>query len=261
VIPTDAATLITTDKGELIPHALFVISAADAWTLNDGTTHPTGYWAEELAEPHRLFREAGWRITIATPGGVAPTIDAVSLTAAAAGGDDRVAEIIDYLGSIDGELDEPQSLDDVTVADYDVVFYPGGHGPMEDLAVDERSGSILTEALDTGRILGVLCHAPAALLPAKRDDGSWPFVGYRMTGFTDAEETIGGLAAKAPWLVQGRLVELGADFVASDPFASHVESDRNLFTGQNPASSADLARAILAAVTAGAAPAAVVASA
>ncbi|TFD77745.1 type 1 glutamine amidotransferase domain-containing protein [Cryobacterium fucosi] len=229
-------------------HVLFVVSAADHWTLNDGSLHPTGYWAEELAEPHRLFTEAGWQISIATPGGVAPTIDAGSLRPEAAGGEDRAAQIIDYIGTISGELDEPQSLDAIDVADYDVVFYPGGHGPMEDLAVDAVSGRILTEALDTGRILGVLCHAPAALLAAKRTDGSWPFTGYRMTGFTDAEEVLGGLAPKAPWLVQSRLVELGADFIDGESFAPHMETDRNLFTGQNPASSVDLARAIIAAV-------------
>jgi len=227
---------------------LFVVSAADHWTLNDGSTHPTGYWAEELAEPHRQFTEAGWQITIGTPGGVAPTIDAGSLSPEAVGGAERVAEIVDYLGSIGIELDEPRSIDDVDVTDYDVVFYPGGHGPMEDLAVDAVSGRILTEALDSGRILGVLCHAPAALLAAKREDGSWPFTGYRMTGFTDEEETLAGLAPKAPWLVQSRLAELGADFVAAEAFSPHMEIDRNLYTGQNPASSAALAEAIVVAV-------------
>ncbi|TFC86948.1 type 1 glutamine amidotransferase domain-containing protein [Cryobacterium sinapicolor] len=229
---------------------LFVVSAADHWTLNDGSLHPTGYWAEELAEPHRLFTEAGWQITIATPDGVAPTIDAGSLTPAAAGGEDRAAAIVAYLDTIGSELDEPRSISDVTVADYDVVFYPGGHGPMEDLAVDAVSGRIMTEALDSGRILGVVCHAPAAMLAAKRADGSWPFTGYRMTGFTDEEETLGGLAPKAKWLVQSRLVELGAVFVAGEAWGEHTEIDRNLYTGQNPASSAALAGEIIAAVTA-----------
>jgi len=105
---------------------------------------------------------------------------------------------------------------------------------MEDLAIDPAAGRLLTRALDTGRTLGVLCHAPAALLASRRDDGSWPFAGYRMTGFTDAEERLGGLAEKAPWLVQSRLVELGADFVEQTPFGAHIEVDRTLFTGQNP---------------------------
>ena len=226
---------------------LFVVSAADHWTLNDGTKHPTGFWAEELAEPHRLFTEAGYSITIATPNGVAPTVDQGSLSAQAAGGDDRVAELTAYLESLTA-LKSPASIADVTVADYDVVFYPGGHGPLEDLAVDKVSGQIMTDALESGRILGVLCHAPAALLAAEAADGTWPFLGYRMTGFTDAEEALGGLAQKAPWLVQARVTELGAAFVEGASFGDHIEIDRNLYTGQNPASSASLAQAIIAAV-------------
>lgn len=227
--------------------ALFVVSAADHWTLADGSTHPTGYWAEELAEPHRLFSEAGWDITIATPGGVAPTVDAASLTPDSAGGEDRAAQLSAYLDSISDQLKNPVSLDGLDPTTFDVVFYPGGHGPMEDLAVDETSGRLLTRALDSGMPLGVVCHAPAAMLAARRDDGSWPFAGYRMTGFTDAEERIGGLADKASWLVQSRLVEEGADFVEAEPFTEHIETDRNLYTGQNPASSAPLTQALIAA--------------
>lgn len=223
---------------------LFIVSAADHWTLNDGTTHPTGFWAEELVEPHRIFLEAGWQVTVATPAGVVPTVDPASLTETAAGGAERAAELAAYLTSIAETLDHPLSLEDVEVTEFDVVFYPGGHAPMEDLAVDATAGRLLARALDTGRTLGVLCHAPAALLAAQRDDGSWPFAGYRMTGFTDEEERLGGLADKAPWLVQSRLEELGADFVAQTPFDAHIEVDRTLFTGQNPASSVALATAI-----------------
>ena len=226
---------------------LFVVSAADHWTLNDGSLHPTGYWAEELAEPHRLFTEAGWAITIATPKGVAPTVDEGSLAAGATGGEDRSAELRRYLDAIPA-LKSPASIDDITAADYDVVFYPGGHGPMEDLAVDTTSGQIMTDTIASGRILGVLCHAPAALLASEAADGTWPFLGYTMTGFTDAEEALGGLAPKAKWLVQARLTELGAAFVEGPSFGEHIEIDRNLYTGQNPASSVALATAIIGAV-------------
>jgi putative intracellular protease/amidase len=120
---------------------------------------------------------------------------------------------------------------------------------MEDLAVDATSGQIMTDTIASGRILGVLCHAPAALLAAEAADGTWPFLAYRMTGFTDAEEAIGGLAPKAKWLVQGRLTEMGAAFVEGPTFGEHIEIDRNLYTGQNPASSVALATAIIEAVT------------
>ena len=228
---------------------LMVLSAADQWILRDGTPHPTGVWAEELVEPHRQFTAAGFEITLATPGAVPPTFDAVSLTAAAAGGDEKVAELTDYLDTLAAALAHPLALDSVSAADFDVVFYPGGHGPMQDLAVDADSGRILSEALASGNPLAVLCHAPAAMLAAANADGGWPFSGYRMTGFSNAEERLGGLAEKAPWLVEDRLVELGADYSSGAAFEPHTVVDRNLFTGQNPASSAELATAVIAAVS------------
>ena len=231
-----------------MPSVLFVLTGADHWTLNDGTTHPTGFWAEELAAPHRVFTQAGFDITVATPGGVAPTVDGASLAAEANGGQEQADAVASYLASIDETLRIPARLEDVVPTSYDIVFYPGGHGPMEDLAVSEVSGRLLTQALDSGTQVGVLCHAPAALLPARREDGSWPFAGYRMTGFSNAEETQAGLAAKAPWLLENRLVELGADYAAADPWAVHTVHDRNLHTGQNPASSEQLAREIVAAL-------------
>ncbi|MBM7441532.1 type 1 glutamine amidotransferase domain-containing protein [Streptomyces sp. HB132] len=231
-----------------MPSVLFVLTGADHWTLNDGTAHPTGFWAEELAAPHRVFAQADFDITIATPGGVAPTVDSASLAAEANGGQEQADAVASYLASIDETLRIPARLEDVVPTSYDVVFYPGGHGPMEDLAVSEVSGRLLTSALDSGTQVAVLCHAPAALLPARREDGSWPFAGYRMTGFSNAEETQAGLAAKAPWLLENRLVELGADYAAADPWAVHTVHDRNLHTGQNPASSEQLAREILEAL-------------
>jgi len=224
---------------------LIVVTGADHWTLNDGTKHPTGFWAEELAVPHRLFREAGYDITVVTPGGVVPTVDRASLTADANGGEGRAAEIAAYLDSISGELERPGKLEKVDASDFDAVFYPGGHGPLEDLADNPASGALLSVALGAGTPLAVLCHAPAALLAARTADGGWPFTGYRMTGFTDAEEAGVGLADKAPWLVQDRLTERGADFVEAEPFTPHVVTDRNLLTGQNPASSEGLARELI----------------
>lgn len=224
---------------------LFVVSGADHWTLADGTQHPTGYWAEELTAPHRLFREAGFDVTIATPGGVTPTVDAASLTPESTGGRDQADAIATYLESIRADLENPVKLEEADLDAFDAVLYPGGHGPMEDLAVNADSGRLLTAALDSGKPLAVLCHAPAALLAARREDGTWPFAGYRVTGFTNDEETAAGFADKAKWLLQDRLVELGADFHAAAPFSAHVVADRNLHTGQNPASSAQLAQSLI----------------
>ena len=133
---------------------LFVVTAATGWTLKDGTVHPTGYWAEELAEPHRMFTEAGWNITVATPGGVAPTLDELSL-GVAGGLPKRRKEVRAYLDSIQGQLEHPVALDQVNESEYDLVFYPGGHGPMEDLAFDPVSGELLWNRLASGKPLAL----------------------------------------------------------------------------------------------------------
>ncbi|MGW3074610.1 type 1 glutamine amidotransferase domain-containing protein [Kitasatospora sp. NPDC001132] len=214
---------------------LFVVTGARFWTLNDGTAHPTGFWAEEAVVPYRAFTEAGHRVTVATPAGVVPVADGASLT------DPAMAEEVEKIA----EFRQPLVLAEVDPADYDLVFYPGGHGPMEDLAVDPDSGRLLTRALASGRPLGVVCHGPAALLAARAEGSGWPFAGYRVTGFTNAEETQAGLADWAPWLLQDRLVELGVDFEEGAPWAPHVVVDRNLVTGQNPASSGLVAAELL----------------
>jgi putative intracellular protease/amidase len=226
--------------------ALFVVSAADHWTLNDGTEHPTGYWGEELAMPHKVFSEAGWEITIATPGGKAPTLDRLSMSRTA-GLPAKLREVGRYLVSIQAQLDNPRSLDDVDPAQYALVFYPGGHGPMEDLAYDEVSGALLTRVLHSSKPLALLCHAPAATLAAKNADGSWPFAGYRMTGLSNTEEKLNSFGRKAPWLLEDRLREGGADYTkARLPLLPFVVVDRNLYTGQNPTSSERLAKRLVA---------------
>ena len=223
---------------------LIVVSAADRWTLNDGTTHPTGYWAEELAEPHRIFAAAGWDITIATPGGVPPTVDGLSL-GFAGGLPAKTRAVADYLRKLDA-LAHPKVLADIDPADYDVVFYPGGHGPMEDLAEDADSGRILTTVLESGQPLALLCHAPAATLAARREDGTWPFEGYRMTALSNTEERLNRFSRKAKWLLEDRLVESGAIYRKGRlPLRPFIVVDRNLYTGQNPASSATLAHKLV----------------
>jgi putative intracellular protease/amidase len=223
---------------------LFVVTGADSWTLADGTHHPTGFWAEEFVAPYQAFTAAGHQITVATPGGVIPTVDQSSLTPQFNDGEHGAEQITAALASIT-ELQRPVKLEDVTPTEYDAVFYPGGHGPMEDLAVDADSGELLARTLASGKPLGVVCHGPAALLAARNPDGDSPFAGYRLTGFTNVEESQAGFADRAKWLLQDRLVEIGADFQEGEPWAPHVVTDRNLITGQNPASSAPLAAELM----------------
>jgi putative intracellular protease/amidase len=223
---------------------LFVMSGADHWTLADGTQHPTGFWAEEAVAPYEAFKAAGHEIVVATPGGVVPTVDKGSLAAEVNGGQENADRIADLLASAP-EPQNPIRLEDVRLDDYAAVFYPGGHGPMEDLAVDAESGRLLTRALESGKPLGVVCHAPAALLAATGADGTNSFAGYEVAAFTNAEETQAGFADKAKWLLQDRLTEAGVRVRVGEPWAPNVVVDRNLVTGQNPASSAPLAAELL----------------
>ena len=150
---------------------LFVVTGADTWTQADGTAHPTGFWAEEAVAPYEAFRAAGHEVVVATPGGVVPTVDRASLAAEVNGGQenaDRVAKALDSFT----ELRRPVRLEDVRLDDYAAVFYPGGHGPMEDLAVNADSGRLLARALESGRPLGVVCHGPAALVDVRLRDGT-----------------------------------------------------------------------------------------
>lgn len=222
---------------------LFVVTGARHWTLADGTAHPTGYWAEELVAPYEAFTQAGHEVVIATPGGVQPVVDQGSLAPEAAGGEERANRFRAFLEGLE-QLRSPMALADVDLSAYDAVFYPGGHGPMEDLSQDPQSAELLREALDTGLPLGIVCHAPAALL-ATEEGGASPFSGYRLTGFTNEEEKQAGLADNAPWLLQDRLEALGADFQEGEPWGVNVVVDRTLYTGQNPASSGPVAEKML----------------
>ncbi|MFD9130182.1 type 1 glutamine amidotransferase domain-containing protein [Kitasatospora sp. NPDC059571] len=225
---------------------LFVVSAADRWTLKNGEVHPSGFWGEELATPHKIFTEAGWDVTIATPGGKAPTLDRLSM-GRTAGLPSKLREVARYLDSIQAELDNPENLAAIDPDAFDVVFYPGGHGPMEDLAVDPVSGALITRVLRSGKPLALLCHAPAAALAARNEDGSWPFAGYRMTALSNREERLNSFGRRAEWLLEDRLREGGADYVkARLPLLPHVVVDRNLYTGQNPTSSERLAKRLVA---------------
>jgi putative intracellular protease/amidase len=220
---------------------LFVITAATHWTLADGTEQPTGFWAEEAIGPYELFKEAGYEIVAATPGGVPPTVDALSLTPEFNGGPEGAERMTAALRDAT-ELAHPVRIEDVRIDDYDAVFYPGGWGPMEDLPDNAESGRLLTDWLASGKPLALVCHGPCALLATIDADGKSPFAGYRLTGLSNAEETQNGLADRAKWLLQDRLInELGADYREGEPFAPHVEVDRTLFTGQNPGSAVPLA--------------------
>ncbi|WP_440714144.1 type 1 glutamine amidotransferase domain-containing protein [Gordonia sp. FQ] len=223
---------------------LFIMTGADHWTLNDGSRHATGFWAEEAVAPLEVLRAAGYRVTVATPGGVRPPVDEASLDAGTVGSAEKADHLREVVETAP-EFQSPIALSDVDLADYDAIFVPGGHGPMEDLAVDPDAGAVLTAADRAGTPLAIVCHGPAILLSATTEDGTNVFTGRTVTGFSDAEEEQGGLADMAPWLLQDRLTEAGLHVTVGAPWSVHLESDGNLLTGQNPASSEPLAHALL----------------
>lgn len=233
---------------------LMVVSAADGLTLADGTVHPTGYWAEEVAVSHRVLREAGIDVDIATPGGRQPTVDPVSLDDRGGVDEQSAAEFRTYLDSLP-DLAKPLALADVDPDDYDAVYIPGGHGPMEDLTHDADLRKLLTAYDREGKVVAALCHGPAALLSASgasgvsRETGAgFRFSGRMMTVFTDEEERQGGLGDSVPFYVEHILRDLGAILDTGPAWETKVVVDGNLITGQNPQSSAETARRVVQAL-------------
>ncbi|GAA1411637.1 dimethylallyltransferase [Glutamicibacter uratoxydans] len=227
---------------------LMVLSAARFWTLSDGEKHPTGFWAEEFLVPYQQFTASGYEVTLATPQAKVPIVDQLSL-GVAGGAPWTTKRYRRQLQALAHQLENPVDLHAVDILDYDLVFYPGGHGPMEDLAVDEISGQKLNQRLKSGKLLALLCHAPAALLATQSEHSVSAFAGRKLTGLSNREELLNLFARKAPWLLEDRLKQLGAEYSKGlIPLRPHVVVDGNLYTGQNPQSSKKLAQALIAAL-------------
>ncbi|ASQ94615.1 type 1 glutamine amidotransferase domain-containing protein [Streptomyces sp. 11-1-2] len=229
---------------------LCVLTGASYWTLKDGHRRPTGYWAEEFVAPYSVFTGAGHEVTVATPNGVVPVVDTMSLEPRMAGGEENALQEEAVIESAD-ELRHPISLKDVHLEDYGAIYYPGGHGPMQDLSVDADSGELLRKALASGNPLAIVCHAPAALLATRDANGDTPFADYRLTGFCNEEEAGVGLADKAKWLLEDELKTLPTQYSRGPAWEPYTVVDRNLFTGQNPASSGPLAKELVKALAQG----------
>lgn len=226
---------------------LMVLTGAKTWTMKNGTAHPTGFWAEEFITPHKVFTDAGLKVTIATPGGVTPRVDALSLSLDSNNNDaGSIAGQQAYLTQMDAVLATTATLEDVQASSYDAVFVVGGHGPMQDLAVHPTFGDVLAVMLDApDKIVAAVCHGPASFLPAHRADGTWLFKDRALTGFSNEEETQATFAGNAPWLLEDRLRLAGAMYDADSAGSVKVVIDGNLITGQNPASAAAAATAVL----------------
>lgn len=252
---------------------LIILPAANVMPLKDGKNFATGYYLNELVVPARRLAEAGYELVFATPGGVAPTVDAASVSVSYFGDSDQVLrEAQAYQRSLTG-LAHPQSLANVISAgleQYKAVYVPGGPAPTVDLMADRELGAILRYFHAHQRTTVLLCHGPVALLAATADPvayqkamrqgdavaaktlaGAWPYAGYRMTVFSNDEE-----AQAAQYVFKGSplftpsdaLAAAGAHISNAPTWQPNVVRDRELITGQNPASDTMLVQLVLQAL-------------
>jgi putative intracellular protease/amidase len=207
------------------------------------TGEKTGFWLEELAAPYYVFKEAEAEITLASPqGGPAPLDPKSDDPTAQTDATRRFRQDRDALEALANTL----PLSSVSASDFDAIFYPGGHGPLWDLAEDLISAALIESFSTSGKPVSAVCHAPAVFRHAKHSAGKPLVSGRRVTGFTNSEEEAVGLSAVVPFSVEDMLKANGARFERGPDWQPYVVRDGTLITGQNPASSEAVARAVLA---------------
>ncbi|ANL72707.1 intracellular protease/amidase ThiJ/PfpI family protein [Rhizobium phaseoli] len=206
------------------------------------TGKKTGFWLEELAAPYFVFRDAGAEVALASPKGGQPPLDPKSNEPAFQTEDTRRFE---RDPEATAALANTLKLSDMDQADYDTVFFPGGHGPLWDLTNDGSAHALIEATLAAGKPLALVCHAPGILTKVKAPDGGPITKGRTVTGFTNSEEAAVNLVEVVPYLLEDVLRGQGAKFSATEDWAVHVVQDDQLITGQNPASSKQAARLLL----------------
>ncbi|RZK13797.1 MAG: type 1 glutamine amidotransferase domain-containing protein, partial [Flavobacterium sp.] len=202
----------------------------------------TGFWIEEFAAPYYTLADAGVEITIASPKGGQPPIDPKSDEP-----ENQTAATKRF--HADAELKDKLSksvvLAEVNEQDYDAVFYPGGHGPLWDLANDAHSISLIESFYKNNKPVALVCHAPGALIHVKAENGEPLVKGKEVTGFSNTEEEAVQLTKVVPFLVEDEMKKLGASYSKGSDWGSYVKQDGLLITGQNPGSSEEAANLLL----------------
>jgi putative intracellular protease/amidase len=218
---------------------LMVLTSHDK--LGD-TGRKTGFWLEELAAPYFTFKDAGAEITLASPKGGQPPLDPKSNEP------DFQTDLtrrFEADSAAEAQLAATLRLDSVKAEDFDTVFYPGGHGPMWDLAEDRNSIALIEAFLAANKPVALVCHAPGVLRHVKTPAGRPLVEGKKVTGFTDTEEEAVGLTHVVPFLVEDELKAKGGIFSKAADWQPYVLTDGLLTTGQNPASSGPAAKVLL----------------
>jgi putative intracellular protease/amidase len=218
---------------------LIVLTSHDQ--LGD-TGRKTGFWLEELAAPYYDFTDAGAQIVLASPKGGQPPLDPKSNEP------DFQTDLtrrFEADPAATAQLAATVRLDSVNQGDFDAVFYPGGHGPLWDLANDRHSIDLIESFIAANKPVALVCHAPGVLRDVKAADGSPLVAGKKVTGFTNSEEAGVGLTDVVPFLVEDMLQAAGGQYSKGPDWGSYVVSDGLLITGQNPASSAETAAVLV----------------
>ncbi len=206
------------------------------------TGRKTGFWLEELAAPYFVFKDAGAEIVLASPKGGQPPLDPKSNEPSF---QTDLTHRFEADAAAKAQLASTVRLDSVKQEDYDTVFYPGGHGPMWDVAEDQKSIKLIEAFVAAGKPVALVCHAPGALRHVKTPDGAPLVQGKTVTGFTNGEEEEVGLTKVVPFLVEDELMNLGATFSKVKNWSVHTVTDGQLITGQTPASSGPAAMVLL----------------
>ncbi|WJV66643.1 type 1 glutamine amidotransferase domain-containing protein [Pectobacteriaceae bacterium CE70] len=206
------------------------------------TGKKTGFWLEEFAAPYYVFKDAGASLTLASPKGGHPPLDPKS---DAPDAQTEYTERFRQDPEAQQMLASTQRLSDVHEADFDAVFYPGGQGPLWDLAQDPHSIALIEAFASAGKPVGAVCHAPCVLRHVKNSDGAPLVKGRKVTGFTNSEEEAVQLTNVVPFLVEDELKRQGGIYEKIADWHPHVVTDGLLVTGQNPASSAPVASEML----------------
>lgn len=206
------------------------------------TGRKTGFWLEEFAAPYYVFKDAGAEITLASPRGGQPPLDPKS---AEKDFQTPATERFNNDAEAQATLAHTVPLTTVSAADYDAIFYPGGHGPLWDLAEDRDSIALIEAMYARGKPVAAVCHAPGVLRHARSSDGTPLVKGKGVTGFANTEEATVGLTEVVPFLVEDELRKAGGIYSKGADWQPHVVRAGNLITGQNPASSEPAAQAVL----------------
>ncbi|WP_417897831.1 type 1 glutamine amidotransferase domain-containing protein [Bacillus haimaensis] len=214
-------------------HILMVVTTADK--MKNG--NETGLWLSEFGEAYVEFKKAGYEVTVASPKGGKAPVDARSLE-----GGEIPQEILDTAQYLEDTIKLDEVIDS---SKFDAIFLPGGHGTMFDFPDNIYLQDLIRDMYEEGKIVAAVCHGPAGLVGVKLSDDTPLVEGKTLTAFTDEEERETTLDKDVPFLLETRLRELGAEFIAKDNWADHMKEDRKLITGQNPQSTISVAKEVV----------------